>query len=106
LVVQHARDHLSLRAPLPSGARHVAVDRRHGWNGDEPRRILTERPGGRRQWKAAGVPSEPGAPGRLDQGWVTTTENAIAESQAWYGKIFGAKASTRNNAPVSDVPGV
>ncbi len=30
-------------------------------------------------------------------------ENAIAESQAWYGKIFGAKASTRNNAPVSDV---
>jgi hypothetical protein len=74
-----------------------------------------------------------GRPGRLDRGWVTTTdglkieiqedkdqkepirskhvhfflpESAIAESQAWYGKIFGAKASMRNNAPVSDVPGV
>src|SRR6266478_4269310 len=85
------------------------------------------------KWKAAGVPFEPGAPGRLNQGWVTTTdglkieiqedkdqkepirskhvhfflpEKAIAESQAWYGKIFGAKASMRNNAPVSDVPGV
>jgi catechol 2,3-dioxygenase-like lactoylglutathione lyase family enzyme len=85
------------------------------------------------KWKAAGVPFEPGAPGRLDQGWVTTTdglkieiqedkdqkepirskhvhfflpENAIAESQAWYGKTFGAKASVRNNAPVSDIPGV
>jgi hypothetical protein len=28
------------------------------------------------------------------------------ESKAWYGKIFGAKASTRNGAPVSDIPGV
>ena len=85
------------------------------------------------KWKAAGVPFEPGAPGRLNQGWVTTTdglkieiqedkdqkepirskhvhfflpENAIAESQAWYGKVFGAKASVLNNAPVADVPGV
>ena len=33
-------------------------------------------------------------------------ESEIAKSQAWYGKVFGAKASTRNNAPVSDVPGV
>jgi catechol 2,3-dioxygenase-like lactoylglutathione lyase family enzyme len=84
------------------------------------------------KWKAAGVPFEPGAPGRLDQGWVTTTdglkveiqedkgqkepirskhvhfflpEGAIAESQAWYGKFFGATASVRNNAPVADVPG-
>ena len=32
-------------------------------------------------------------------------ENAIAQSQAWYGKIFGAKASVRNNNPVADVPG-
>jgi hypothetical protein len=28
------------------------------------------------------------------------------QSQAWYGKIFGAKASVRNNAPVADIPGV
>ena len=81
------------------------------------------------KWKAAGVPFEPGAPGRLDQGWVTTTdglkieiqedknqkepirskhvhfflpENAIAQSQAWYGKVFGAKAGVLNNAPVAD----
>ena len=33
-------------------------------------------------------------------------ENAIAASQAWYGKVFGAKASVLNNAPVADVPGV
>jgi hypothetical protein len=33
-------------------------------------------------------------------------EAAIPQSQAWYGKIFGAKASQRNNAPVADIPGV
>jgi len=33
------------------------------------------------------------------------TEAAVPEIQAWYGKIFGAKASVRNNAPVADVPG-
>jgi extradiol dioxygenase family protein len=33
-------------------------------------------------------------------------EAAISGSQAWYGKIFGAKAGTRNNAPVADIPGV
>jgi hypothetical protein len=33
-------------------------------------------------------------------------EAAIRQSQAWYGKIFGAKASERNNAPVADIPGV
>ena len=32
-------------------------------------------------------------------------ESAIGQSQAWYGKIFGAKASLRNNAPVADIPG-
>jgi catechol 2,3-dioxygenase-like lactoylglutathione lyase family enzyme len=84
------------------------------------------------KWKAAGVPFEPGAPGRLDQGWVITPdglkieiqenkdqtvpirsmhvhfflpESAIAESQAWYGKIFGAKPGTRNNQPIADIPG-
>jgi catechol 2,3-dioxygenase-like lactoylglutathione lyase family enzyme len=85
------------------------------------------------KWKAAGVPVEPGSNGRLDQAYVTTPdglrieiledknqnvpirnehvhfflpEGAIAQSQAWYGKIFGAKASLRNNAPVDDIPGV
>lgn len=85
------------------------------------------------KWKTAGVPFEPGAPGRLDQGWVTTAdglkieiqedkdqkepirskhvhfflpENQIAQSQAWYAKVFGFKAAVRNNAPVADIPGL
>jgi len=85
------------------------------------------------KWKAAGVPVEPGGNNRLDQAYVTTPdglrieiledknqnvairhehvhfflpEGAVAQSQAWYGKIFGAKASLRNNAPVADIPGV
>ena len=33
-------------------------------------------------------------------------QNAIAESQAWYGKVFGAEAGVLNNAPVADLPGV
>ena len=84
------------------------------------------------KWKAAGVPVQPGNNGRLDQAYVTTPdglrieilenksqnvpirhehvhfflpEAAIADSQAWYGKIFGAKTSLRNNAPVADIPG-
>jgi catechol 2,3-dioxygenase-like lactoylglutathione lyase family enzyme len=84
------------------------------------------------KWKAAGVPFEPGAPGRLDQGWVITPdglkveiqedktqtvpirsnhvhffhpESLFAESLAWYVKLFGAKAGVRNNLQVADVPG-
>src|SRR5260370_7576797 len=33
------------------------------------------------KWKAAGVPFEPGAPGRLNQGWVTTTDGLKIEIQ-------------------------
>jgi catechol 2,3-dioxygenase-like lactoylglutathione lyase family enzyme len=85
------------------------------------------------KWKAAGVPVEPGGNGRLDQAYVNTPDGLrieilenknqpmpiqsehvhfflpeadIAKSQAWYGKVFGAKASVRNNAPVADIPGV
>jgi catechol 2,3-dioxygenase-like lactoylglutathione lyase family enzyme len=85
------------------------------------------------EWKAAGVPVEPRGNGRLGQAYVNTpdglrieilenknqpmpiqSEHAhfflpeadIAPSQAWYAKIFGAKAGTRNNAPVSDIPGL
>ena len=85
------------------------------------------------RWKAAGVPVSPGTNGRLDQAFVNTPdglrieilenknqampiqsehvhfflpEAAIAQSQAWYGRIFGAKAGVRNNAPVADIPGV
>ena len=85
------------------------------------------------KWKAAGVPVEPGSNGRVDQAYVNTPdglrieilenknqaepirsehvhfflpESEIAKSQAWYGKVFGAKASLRNNAPVDDIPGV
>jgi catechol 2,3-dioxygenase-like lactoylglutathione lyase family enzyme len=85
------------------------------------------------KWKAAGVPVEPGNNGRMDQAYVVTPDglrieiledknqpmpirnehvhfflsaSAIPESQAWYAKMFGAKAGTRNNAPVADIPGV
>lgn len=85
------------------------------------------------KWKAAGVAVAPGGNGRLDQAYINTPdglrieilenknqtnpiqsehvhfvlpEGAIAQSQAWYGKIFGAKAGVRNNAPVADIPGV
>jgi catechol 2,3-dioxygenase-like lactoylglutathione lyase family enzyme/extradiol dioxygenase family protein len=86
------------------------------------------------KWKAAGVPVEPGNNGRLDQAYVTTPdglrieilenkdqpmpirnehvhffvqEAQIPQIQAWYAKIFGAKASTtRTNALVDDIPGV
>jgi catechol 2,3-dioxygenase-like lactoylglutathione lyase family enzyme len=84
------------------------------------------------KWKAAGVAVLPGNNGRLDQAYVVTPDGlrieilenknqnvpirhehvhfflpqaAIADSQAWYAKIFGAKASSRNNAPVDDIPG-
>jgi catechol 2,3-dioxygenase-like lactoylglutathione lyase family enzyme len=85
------------------------------------------------KWKANGVAVLPGNNNRLDQAYVETPdglrveilenkaqkypiqhehvhfflpEAAIAQSQAWYGKIFGAKAGVRNNAPIADVPGV
>ena len=85
------------------------------------------------QWKAAGVKVLPGGNGRLDQAYVETpdglrmeiledktqtvpirnehihlslTEAEIPKAQAWYAKTFGGKASTRNNAPVVDLPGV
>lgn len=84
------------------------------------------------KWKAAGVPVSPGNNGRLDQAYVNTPdglrieilenksqtvpiqsehahfflpEAAIPQSQAWYARVFGAKAGVRNNAPVADIPG-
>jgi len=84
------------------------------------------------KWKAAGVPVSPGNNGRLDQAFVNTPdglrieilenksqsmpiqsehvhfflpEAAVAQSQAWYGRIFGAKAGLRNKAPIADIPG-
>jgi len=85
------------------------------------------------KWKANGVAVLPGGNNRLDQAYVETPDKLrveiledknqkfpiqhehvhffvpeadIAPMQAWYGKIFGAKASVRNNAPIADVPGV
>jgi predicted enzyme related to lactoylglutathione lyase len=87
------------------------------------------------KWKAAGVPVLPGNNNRVDQAYVVTQEGVrieilenknqkypiqnehvhfflpeaqVAQSEAWYAKIFGAKPSTRgaNNAPVADIPGV
>src|SRR5438477_9887506 len=84
------------------------------------------------KWKANGVAVLPGGNGRLDQAYVETPDGVrieiledkaqtmpirhehvhfflleaeIAKSQAWYVKTFGAKAGTRNNAAVADVPG-
>jgi extradiol dioxygenase family protein len=84
------------------------------------------------KWKAAGVPVLPGNNNRLDQAYVETLdglrieilenknqsepirhehvhffvpEAAVPEIQAWYAKTFGAKAGTRANAPVDDLPG-
>jgi catechol 2,3-dioxygenase-like lactoylglutathione lyase family enzyme/extradiol dioxygenase family protein len=85
------------------------------------------------KWKAAGVPVEPGNNGRLDQAYVNTPdglrieilenksqkfpvqhehvhfslpEALIPQSQAWYGKIFGAKAGKNaGGAPIADIPG-
>jgi len=85
------------------------------------------------KWKAAGVPVLPGNNGRTDQAYVETPDglrieilenknqsepirhehvhffvpqDQIPAMQAWYAKIFGAKASTTpNNAPVDDIPG-
>jgi catechol 2,3-dioxygenase-like lactoylglutathione lyase family enzyme len=90
------------------------------------------------KWKAAGVPVLPGNNNRTDQAYVVTPDglrieilenkaqkfpiqhehvhfylpaSTIPESQAWYGKIFGAKAGNRAPAPgaasspVADLPG-
>jgi catechol 2,3-dioxygenase-like lactoylglutathione lyase family enzyme len=85
------------------------------------------------QWKAAGVRVLPGNNNRLDQAFVETPDGVrieiledktqsmpvrnehvhlslpqteISKAQAWYVKTFGGKPSTRNNAPVVDLPGV
>jgi catechol 2,3-dioxygenase-like lactoylglutathione lyase family enzyme len=84
------------------------------------------------QWKAAGVAVLPGNNNRLDQAYVETPDGVrieiledktqsmpirndhvhfflpeaeIPKAVAWYAKIFGGKAGTRNNQPVVDVPG-
>jgi catechol 2,3-dioxygenase-like lactoylglutathione lyase family enzyme len=113
-------------APPPSGPSRGSVVNHVGLVVDNVQQQVAK-------WKAAGVPVEPGNNGRLDQAHVDTPdglrieilenknqsvpiesehvhfflpEAAIPQSQAWYGKIFGAKASQRNNAPVADIPGV
>src|SRR5258706_8591860 len=85
------------------------------------------------QWKAAGVKVLPGGNGRLDQAYVETPDGVrmeiledktqtvpirnehihlalpaaeIPKAQAWYAKVFGGQAATRNNAPVVNLPGV
>jgi len=84
------------------------------------------------QWKAAGVQVLPGNNGRLDQAFVVTPDGVrmeiledktqgvpirhehvhlsvpateVPKAQAWYAKIFGGTAGTRNNNPIVDVPG-
>ena len=117
---------LNLRMPAPStGGTDGSVVNHVGFTVQNVQEAVAK-------WKAAGVPVQPGNNGRLDQAYVITPDGlrieilenknqnvpirhehvhfflpqeAIAESQAWYGKIFGAKASLRNNAPVDDIPG-
>ena len=85
------------------------------------------------KWKAAGMAVLPGRNNRADQAFVETPdglrieilenksqnfpiqhehvhfflpESAIPQSQAWYVKTFGARASVRgNNSPIADLPG-
>jgi catechol 2,3-dioxygenase-like lactoylglutathione lyase family enzyme len=84
------------------------------------------------KWKAAGVSVEPGAPGRMDQAFVTTPDGLrieiledknqkipiqhhhihfwvpqaqIPEIQAWYAKFFGAKPGMRGQNVAADLPG-
>jgi catechol 2,3-dioxygenase-like lactoylglutathione lyase family enzyme len=84
------------------------------------------------KWKAAGVPIVPGAPGRLDQAFVTTPDGLrieiledknqtipirhhhihfnvpaaeIPKIQAWYAKVFGAKPGMRGQNQAADIPG-
>ena len=112
--------------PPPSGPSRGSVVNHVGF-------IVNNLPEQVARWKAAGVPVEPGSNGRIDQAYVNTPdglrieilenkkqsvpiqsehvhffvpEAAIAQSQAWYGKVFGAKAGVRNNAPIADLPGV
>jgi catechol 2,3-dioxygenase-like lactoylglutathione lyase family enzyme len=85
------------------------------------------------EWKAKGVPVLPGNNGRKDQAYVVTPDGVrieiledktqtapirndhvhfflpaaeIPKAQAWYVKVFGGVASTRNGAPVVNIPGV
>ena len=84
------------------------------------------------KWKANGVAVLPGNDNRLDQAFVETPDGVrmeiledktqtvpirhehvhffvpeaeIPKAQAWYAKIFGGKAGTRNKAPIVDIPG-
>ena len=85
------------------------------------------------KWKAAGVPVLPGGNGRTDQAYVVTPDglrieiledktqtipirnehvhfflpdSVIPQSQAWYAKIFGAKATNKDGRAFDDIPGV
>ena len=85
------------------------------------------------EWKAAGVPVLPGTNNRPDQAFVVTPDGVrieiledktqtvpiknehvhfflpeaeVPKAQAWYAKTFGGVATTRNGAPVVDIPGV
>jgi catechol 2,3-dioxygenase-like lactoylglutathione lyase family enzyme len=85
------------------------------------------------KWKAAGVAVLPGGNGRTDQAYVETPdglrieiledktqstpirnehihfrvpEAEIPKMQAWYAKTFGGVATTRDKAPVVNLPGV
>ena len=85
------------------------------------------------QWKAAGVKVLPGGNGRVDQAYVETPDGVrmeiledktqtvpirnehihfalpaaeVPKAVAWYARVFGGQAATRNNAPVVNLPGV
>ena len=112
-------------APPPTGGSVGSVVNHVGF-------IVKNVPESVAKWKAAGVPVLPGNNNRLDQAYVETPDGLRIEIlenknqsepirhehvhffvpqdqipliQAWYAKIFGAKASMRNNAPVDDLPG-
>jgi len=85
------------------------------------------------KWKAAGIAVLPGGNNRLDQAYVETPDGLrmeiledktqtvpirnehihlalpaaeVPKAVAWYARVFGGQAATRNNAPVVNLPGV
>ena len=117
---------LHLREPAPStGGTDGSVVNHVGFTVQNVPELVAK-------WKAAGVPVQPGANNRPDQAWVTTPDGlrveilenknqkfpiqhehvhffvpqgTVPQVQAWYVKIFGAKAAVRNINPVADLPG-
>lgn len=118
--------HLDGEAPPPAGGTVGTVVNHVGFTVPDIQRAAEE-------WKARGVPVQPGDTGRVDQLWITTPDQVrieilvnpgqvlpiqnhhvhfwlpqedIAEMQAWYARVLGAEPGMRGRFPAADLPGV